>query len=85
MLRVAFVLRSTEVHPDCDELCHTHARSMLCFVFRSLFVRLVRLVFINVVFRFPLVVCAFCLFGVSVVLLCMFVLWPLTLPVVVGV
>ena len=85
MLRVAFVLRSTEVHPDCDELCHTHARSMLCFVFRPLFVRLVRFVFINVVFRFPLVVCAFCLFGVSVVLFCMFVLWPLTLPVVVGV
>ena len=23
MPRVAFVLRSTEVHPDCDELCHT--------------------------------------------------------------
>ena len=23
MPRVAFVLRSTEVQPDCDELCHT--------------------------------------------------------------
>ena len=31
MPRVAFVLRSTEVHPDCDELCHTERNQDVCF------------------------------------------------------
>ena len=36
MPRVAFVLRSTEVHPDCYELCHTCA-NVSDFIFHSLF------------------------------------------------